>query len=250
MHDIIVTGSRGFIGSLVCSNLKQPYDEIDLKIGSDHRDIEGRSGTLIYLSSWVKQFESIDRPVKYLENNLTALAQILSNNSFSRVIFPSSSTVYDEYGNLEPKSVYGLTKLAGEYLVKMYCNQCWILRFANPIGVGEQRSILWELADSKKKNRSFALYSGRNIVRDYFHVSFIPTIINMILKDKISPGTFNVGTGVATDCTLFMQDICERYNINHIFIPAPLDILSGYVPTTNLLKAPLINLEEEWLKYL
>jgi nucleoside-diphosphate-sugar epimerase len=250
MNDILITGSRGFIGNIVRKTLTRPYDEVDLKLGTDHRDIVGRSGTLIYLSSWVHIDESVKLPVKYLENNLTALAQILTNNSFDKVIFPSSSTVYDGDGNLEPISVYGLTKLAGEKLVKMYCKKCWILRLATPYGPGDERSIFALLARSKEKKETFIIYNGFPIRRDYFHVAHVSWLINMILDGEVEPDIYNVGTGVATDVPRLMTDLCEKYDIDHKFVKAPEGTPPGYIPTTNLLRAPVLNLESEWQKYL
>jgi nucleoside-diphosphate-sugar epimerase len=249
-NNVVITGSRGFIGTTIRNNLEDAYEEFDLKLGSDHRDLVDRHGTLIYLSSWVKQNESIHRPVKYLENNLTALAQILTSNYFDRVIFPSSATVYDDEGNLEPNSVYGLTKLAGEKLIKMYCKEYWILRFANPVGAGDKRSIFWDLADSKINNKIFTIYNGRPIIRDYFHVSHISLVVNEILKGWWKPGIYNVGTGIATSCPEFLTSMCMKHDINYKLVEAPEDLLAGYVPTTNLLTAPKIDLEEVWLTYL
>ena len=98
MVKILITGSRGCVGSAVRKMMKYPYDEVDFVLGTDHKDVSGRTGTLIYLSSWSEQDESLRCPAKYIENNLTALSLLLTNNNFDRVIFPSSNSVYDGDG--------------------------------------------------------------------------------------------------------------------------------------------------------
>jgi nucleoside-diphosphate-sugar epimerase len=250
MNDILLTGSRGFIGSRIRKHLTCPYDEVDLKMGFDHCNVTDRVGTLLYFSSWINQQESMDLPEKYIDNNLTGLAELLVNNSFDRVVFPSSSTVYDEKGDLEPISVYALTKLMGEKLVKMYCKKSWILRFANPYGPGDRRTVFWDLARSKMNGETATVYNGKPIIRDYFHVDYIVNIIVKILNNQLEPGTYNVGTGVATDASIFLADLCEKYGIKYRTIKAPDNLLSGYIPTTNLLRAPVLDLEKEWAKYL
>ena len=149
MKEILITGSRGFIGTAIRKEIKIEYREVDLTLGMDHKDIIGRKGILVFLSSWVQPSESVVHPVKYLENNLTALSKIIMNNEFDGIIFPSSHAVYDKEGNLEPASVYGLTKLAGEKLIKIYYKNYWILRLGNPYGYGDNRSMFYHLAQCK-----------------------------------------------------------------------------------------------------
>ena len=172
MKRILITGSRGFIGSHLRSMMPTPYDydEADLSIGISHKDIRGREGTLVFLSGWSREGESYTNPSKYIENNISDLAELLVNNSFNKVIFSSSQAVYDKNGNLNPKSVYGITKLAGEHLIKLYAKEYWILRIANPFGTGDKRSVFYHLAQCKKQNRMFSLYKLYGRKKDYFGI--------------------------------------------------------------------------------
>lgn len=248
MAEILITGSRGFIGTAVRNVINYPYDEIDLKLGTDHRDVKGRVGTLLFLSSWVKPNESVVLPTKYLENNLTALSQLIINNSFDKIIFPSSHTVYDKDGNLEPVSVYGLTKLAGEKLIRMYCKNCWILRLGNPYGENDTRSMFYDLAKCKLEKKKFPIYSN-DVSRDYFPVTHIANIINNIFDGKIQSGIHNVGTGKMTIVSHFIKKICEKYEIEYEVVDSQEWVADSYIPTTNLLKTEVEDLEEEWRKY-
>ncbi len=250
MNNILITGSRGFLGTNICRSLTVSYDEIDLTLGSDHRNIVGRNGTLIFLSSYVRPDLSMKRPAEFIENNLVGLSLLLSNNNFEKVIFPSSNAVYDAYGNLEPSSVYGVTKLAGENLVKLYCKNYWILRLGNPYGYGDTRSMFHELAKCKLENKAFPIYSLGNMRRDYFPVSFVSSIVNKILGRKILPGTYNVGSGGGTVVKDFILSVCKQHHINYGIIDLPtLGASEGYIPTFNLLKSEPTDIEKDWAVY-
>jgi len=249
-NKILITGSRGCVGTAVRKIIKYPYDEIDVVIGTDHKDVRGREGTLIYLSSWSEQDESLRCPAKYIENNLTALSLLLTNNNFDRVIFPSSNSVYDGYGNLEPNSVYGLTKLSGEKLVKMYCKDHYIFRFANIYGPNDRRSVFYILAQCKLQNKIFNLYVKKGMVRDYVHVDSVARVINTILGGWLEPGIYNVGTGRGVEITEILKNICEKFNIDYKVVDLPEYIADGFIPTKRLIKTEERDLEAEWQKYL
>lgn len=249
MGSILITGSRGFIGTAIRKVIRYPYDEVDFVLGTDHKDIKDRTGTLIFLSSWVKPSESVIRPTKYLENNLVALSMIIENNSFDGIIFPSSHAVYDREGNLEPASVYGLTKLAGEKLIKMYCKNHWILRLGNPYGDNDNRSMFYELAQCKLQNKKIPIYSMNGVMRDYFYVDFVADIVNSILEGRIHPGIYNVGTGHGTVVSEFMKEVCERHGIQHEFVESQAGVPDGFVPLTRLLRAERRDLEQDWQTY-
>ena len=249
MNDILITGSRGFIGTAIRKVIKYPYDEIDLKEGRNHICIGGRRGMLIHLSAWVQQNESFKRPVRYIENNLRDLALLIENNSFDRIIFPSSSCVYDRHGNLEPVSPYGLSKLAAEKLIRIYFKEHWILRLMNPYGEHDDRSIFYLLAQCKKQNKVFQIFTSQKVVRDYFHVGHVANIINDILEGHLKCGTYNVGSGIATEVAPFMAAICKKHGIAYEHVKSPDGLLDGHIPTDNFIYCPPKDLEEEWEKY-
>jgi nucleoside-diphosphate-sugar epimerase len=249
MGDILITGSCGCIGTALKERLGTGFDEIDLKLGTDHNSVKGRKGTLVYLSSWSEQDESLQFPVKYLDNNLTALAIILSNNSFDKVIFPSSNAVYDGNGDLEPNSVYGLTKLAGEKLIKMLCKKYWIFRFANVYGYNDNRSVFYHLAQSMKEGRTFTIYYQEGMVRDYLSATDAAAMIELALTEEITEGIHNVGTGEGVNITTALERLCIRYGIRYECVTKPKGITNGYIPKKNLLRLEQRDIEEEWEKF-
>jgi len=249
MNDILITGSRGFIGTAIRKAIKFPYDEIDLKMGSHHSCVSGRKGTLIHLSAWVQQNESFKNPVKYIENNLRDLAHLIEKNAFDRIIFASSSCVYDRHGNLEPVLPYGLSKLAAEKLIRIYIKKHWILRFMNPYGEHDDRSIFHLLSQCKKYNRTFEIFTSQKVVRDYFYVGHIADTINEILDGHLKCGTYNVGSGIGTEVAPFMEAICKKHGIEYKHVKSPDGLLDGHIPTDNFIYCPPKDLVEEWERY-
>jgi len=248
---MIITGSRGFIGTAVRKTLRNcNYGEVDSKLWMDCKDLRGRTGTLIHLAASINEAESFKNPAKYIDNNLRNLALILTNNDFDKVIFPSSVTVYDSNGNLNPNTVYGITKLAGEQLIKTYVKNYWILRITNPFGPNDMNSVFARLKHCKVSGDTFQIYNNKRAVKDFFHVDYVASVIQKIIDGEIEPGTYNVGSGKGTIVVNMLKSLCEKLSINHEFIDPPEGISNGYIPTESLLTQDYREVETEWIKYL
>lgn len=173
----LVTGGAGCIGSeLVKELLKRGYTVTvldNLSSGkSEHIEefaqkvefVEGDLLDLHVLDSTMSgkdivfhlaanpdiKFISGDRTDKDLQQNTISTYNILDamrKHGVKKIIFSSSSVVYgkadkmptpEDYGPLQPTSLYGASKLACEGLISAYCHmfgmQGWIFRFANIVG--------------------------------------------------------------------------------------------------------------------
>ena len=199
---IIVTGGLGFIGShtavelyfkgfevIIVDDLSNSsidvlkglknitksnliFEKIDLKnkksvkeLFEKHVDIKG----IIHFAASKAVGESVQDPLKYYENNLISLINILQEveklkNSVS-FIFSSSCTVYGEANNLpiteketikKAESPYGNTKQIGEEIIEDFSNssdsfKAISLRYFNPIGAHSSNEI-GELPIGKPQN--------------------------------------------------------------------------------------------------
>jgi len=158
--------------------------------------------------------------------------------------------VYDKDGNLEPDSVYGVTKLAGEKLIKIYCKNYWILRIANPYGLNDRNSVFYKLAQCKLNDKVFTIYRGNGIRKDFFPVEHIAMIVNKIINNEIPSGIYNVGSGKGAIVTDLLQSLCAEHDIKHEYIDTPDGLSAGYIPFENLLASEPREIQKEWVNYL
>ena len=191
MEKILVTGGLGYIGSQVVvelqkmnfeviiiddlsnssldvlggiekiTGIKPDFEKIDLKEKRDvtrlfklHTDLDG----IIHFAAAKAVSESVNNPLKYYENNVCSLVNLLEElNKLDspKLIFSSSCTVYGQADKLpvnenspikEAESPYGNSKIIGEQIIKDCCKaspslQAISLRYFNPIGAHSSANI-------------------------------------------------------------------------------------------------------------
>ena len=191
MQKILVTGGLGYIGSHVVvelqkmnfevviiddlsnssldvldgiisiTDIKPLFEKIDLteklavrEFFTRHLDING----VIHFAASKAVGESVTNPLKYYENNIFALVnmlQELGQLDSQKLIFSSSCTVYGQADELpitenspikEAESPYGNTKIVGEQIIKDCCLanpylRAISLRYFNPIGAHSSANI-------------------------------------------------------------------------------------------------------------
>ena len=103
------------------------------------------------------------------EQNIVATRNILEgmrkSKTAKRIVFTSTSTVYgdaeilptpEQYGPLEPISLYGASKLACEALISAYCHvfemRGVIYRFANIVGSRSCHGVIWDFIHELLEN--------------------------------------------------------------------------------------------------
>ena len=191
MNKVIVTGGLGYIGSHTAVELSEKFqvvivddlsnssievlegineisnstpifEKLDLKNKNEvkklfekHNDAIG----LIHFAAYKAVGESVENPLKYYENNLSSLINILQeidklNHSFN-LIFSSSCTVYGQAESLpiteeetikKAESPYGNTKQISEEILFDYARtnpkiNITALRYFNPIGAHHSANI-------------------------------------------------------------------------------------------------------------
>ena len=236
---IIVTGGLGFIGShtvvelffegyevIIVDDLSNSsidilkgitnivksdiiFEKVDLKnkisvkeLFNKHQDISG----IIHFASLKAVGESVNEPLKYYENNLGSLINILREienlNTNIGFIFSSSCTVYGQALNLPIKetesikkaeSPYGNTKQIGEEIIEDFCKsynkiKSVSLRYFNPIGahpsieigelpIGKPENLVPFITQTAIEKREKLIVFGNDYptqdgtcIRDYIHV--------------------------------------------------------------------------------
>ncbi len=134
-------------------------------------------------------------------------------NKIKRLVFTSSSTVYgdagitpvaEDYGPLEPISLYGASKLGGEGLISAFCHlfgmRGWIFRLANIIGPRLTHGVIFNFINRLKENpgQLEILGDGRQ-QKPYLHVDDCLDGMLLAMEKSGEPlNVFNLGPASST----------------------------------------------------
>jgi UDP-glucose 4-epimerase len=111
---------------------------------------------------------AVDTEIDF-EQNIVATRNVLEemrdSETAKRIVFTSTSTIYgdakilptlEEYGPLEPISLYGASKLACEALISAYCHAFDMrgvtYRFANIVGSRSRHGVIWDFIHKLVEN--------------------------------------------------------------------------------------------------
>ena len=233
------------------------------KIFSDH-SIE----SVIHFAGLKAVGESVAKPLKYYENNVTGtitLCQVMAENNVKNLVFSSSATVYGDPASLPIKedfptgatNPYGQSKLMVEHILAdlYHSDNRWNiarLRYFNPVGAHESGLIgedpndipnnlmpfISQVAVGKREKLSvfgndYNTPDGTG-VRDYIHVVDLAVgHLQALKKLQTKPGlvTYNLGTGIGysvLDMVKAFEKACGKTIAYHISPRRAGDIASCY----------------------
>lgn len=219
------------------SGVKPKFYKVDLldKEGMDNVFSEGQYDLVIHFAGLKAVGESVEKPLKYYENNVCGtinLLECMKKHGVKKIIFSSSATVYGDQGVAELTedmqtgvgitNPYGETKHIIEEILKDVAEaepefEVTILRYFNPVGshpsglIGEDPNdipnnlmpIIMKVSTGEiEKLRIFGddydTVDGTG-VRDYIHVVDLAKG-NVAAVNKMKPGVsiYNLGTGKGT----------------------------------------------------
>ena len=202
---IVITGSKGFIGSHLVDALgEHQIIEWDTKIEKNINNFNLKSTTdiVIHLAGLIDVRESILKPDDYWLNNVVYSKKIFNmcNDMKIPLLYASSAAVKEWY-----RSPYGATKKVLEEI--SHDNQIG-LRFETVFGEGSSAFGLY----TKIKNKTLTYKT--NHIRDFIHVDDIVDCIKMFIRKKDNFYEFNkvyeIGTGIGYN----VSDVVDYYKLD------------------------------------
>jgi len=296
---VVVTGGAGFIGSHVSDALLERGAEVvvvdDLStcgqdkiahldgasnfslIIADVRDEEAMKDALIgadivmHLATRNVRL-SLSRPTEVHEVNVIGTYNVLKaskRNAVSRFLYCSSSEVngtakevpLKEDYHFEPETIYGASKLAGEYYTSVFQRSGWldtvIARPHNSYGPREHANshhgeVIPRFILQALLGKPMTIYGDGSQTRDFTYVTETAYyLIELATHDETVGGVFNVCRGQETKILDIAESICRLTGLNQapVLLPArPSDVLRLWGDATHLKKTlgsnPSISIED------
>lgn len=228
---ILITGSKGFVGTHLSNRLKKNNEIIsyDLKEGKDVLNEELLSKHLkgvdvvIHLAAFVDGNESWKKPETYLINNGLGTYKVIKcaiNNKVKRIIVFSSAAVY---GN--PLTPYGASKLWAEAVTRTYSDQIEtvIVRPFNIYGKGQNPIygyVINNFSQGIKDNGKVNIYGTGNQTRDFIFIDDVVDVVEKLMTSKIPTDAIDLGTGkeikIKDLAEIIGKILQKKYKINYL----------------------------------
>jgi len=275
---ILITGGAGFIGShfvehfsaehevLVVDNLRSGYRE-NLQ-GFRHSfhevSVTDREALLplfegvelvIHLAAMISVPESMENPEECVKINTLGTLNVIEasrRNGVKRIVFASSAAVYGENPTVpkketmvpEPKSPYAVTKLDGEYYLRMYGSEWGLqtlsMRFFNVFGPRQDPKSQYAAAvpifiDRALRGEDIVIFGDGSQVRDFIFVKEV--VAACLLAAEQGRDVYNVARGeyiTINELALLIKELTGSQSRIVYAEPRPGDIHTSYADITRI----------------
>jgi UDP-glucose 4-epimerase len=212
--DNLTSGSKDNLAGISTEERSQELQFVvgDCRRAEDVRKVIQDADTVLHLAANPEVRMELNSPEECFEQNIYATYNVLEafrQSKAERIVFASTSTVYGDaktiptpetYSPLEPISVYGASKLAGEALVCSYCHafgkQGIILRLANVVGPNSKHGVVSEFSRALRKNPKQLLMMGNGTQnKSYIYIDDCIEAVQLIMKStRDSVAVVNIGS--------------------------------------------------------
>jgi len=235
---VLITGSTGFIGRNLVEYLKDEIYEFRgdvTRLEDVQRNLHEGFDALVHLAALTFPPASWEAPEAFFNTNILGTLNILKSFRFyKRLIYISTSHIYGkqkthtaitEEANPHPIEPYAVSKLAGERLVKAWCERYkipfTIIRPFNQFGKYQKSPFLIP-ALIERGLRQKRIYIYGNNIRDYLYVENLCRAINIVLKKDIE-GIYNVCSGEPHNIFYIAEKIAKILKIKDLVEIKPLE---------------------------
>jgi ADP-L-glycero-D-manno-heptose 6-epimerase len=214
----LITGSKGFIGSNLVLELKKNPENIITEYVYDvtrRFNLVETFDVIYHLAA--NTDTTFKNDVKMFENNIIGFLNVLdfAYKTNTKLIYASSGAIY---GNDEkPLNAYGESKMMCDIIAKRYFDKIPLigLRFFNVFGGGEIKkgkmaSMITQWREQIKNKQRPVIFNGE-FKRDFVYVKDI--VKSLIEAQNLESGTYDVGTGVATDFRDVLNIVAKTMNV-------------------------------------
>ena len=249
---VVVTGSEGFLGSILCKRLRIPdtdkYDEVKGKDVCESKvqdELVKGAHVIIHLAA-ISGIAACEKdPDIALATNTEATIEIArkaKKNGVRRIIFSSSSAVYGEAQDFvmnenhpcEPRTLYGKSKHQAEAILKLASPtfEVIILRKSNLYGWGTKWkgiTVADQFIDKFLSKSSFEITGSGSQKRDFVHVIDVLNVYaKLTAATRVRSGIYNLG---GTE-TMSIRQLAELTNdIGETILGYRVSV--NYKPVTN-----------------
>lgn len=201
-------------------------------------NLAGKSGAL----------NSLSNPFLDLKVNLVGVLNILEaarlENTDAKIIFAGSRLQYGKVSRLpvaenhpqEPKSIYGIHKVAGERYHREYSEVFGLrsvtLRFSNPYGphietLFQGYNVINHFIDLALKGKTITIFGKGDQIRDFLFVDDLSQAILSALDKGESGESYNIGSSLGTKYLEAAQTIARLAQSGKVVkVPWPKDFAS------------------------
>ncbi len=209
MSRYTVIGASGFIGGRMVDALRARGDDIFAPTRGDPELFSRDLGRVFYCAGLTGDF--MVRPFDTVEAHVGLLFQVLRDATFERLIYLSSTRLYDslgargghegdvlEFDVTAPRNVYDLSKALGENLCLARSDgRAAVARLANVFDWSDAAGgFLSELLKRARSERTITLASSPQSGRDYIHADDVVEAL-LAMSDQNAAGVINVARGEA-----------------------------------------------------
>jgi UDP-glucose 4-epimerase len=220
--------------------------------------------------SWGSSFH------RYVTNNIQVTQRLLEEskaNKLKRFVYASSSSVYGDVGEVlneemkcQPKSPYGVTKLAAEHLCQLYNLEYKMptvsLRFFSVYGPGQRPDMAFHrFCQNIIHEAPMTIYGDGKQIRDFTYVDDVVEIIAASLLAEVVGQVINVGGGspaTLLEAAALLEEISGKTSPKTFLERQKGDVFSTRADTAKLERLfgskPKMSLKEglarewEWMK--
>jgi UDP-glucose 4-epimerase len=158
-----------------------------------------------YSSMKLRDIKSYSLFVNKAHLEIAKVLDSLNPKILNKIIYTSSSSVYGISNNKVDlkdnynRNIYAAFKFSGEFLIKNFCEKknikYTICRVFNMYGGNDKFSIIQKMKNAKQKKLKIKIFNNGKSIRDYIHIDDVSLIYDQILKKKINPNLYDIGTG-------------------------------------------------------